>query len=406
MRHFKKTRQLESIDHPGIARLVEEYVLPGTPVVIRGALADTKLQNWSPEYLKRRIGRTPARIAVAANGRYELNQDENEPILEATEMRIADFIDEVVRSPRRNQPGCLYLQQTSIPTNFPHLLQDIPVSRLVRPQLLSALNLWMGPAGTTSPLHYDLANNFLCQVFGKKEVVLFEAAQTPVLYPFEVGASRFPHLSQVDIEEPNFELHPRLRQAVPSVATLHPGDVLVIPSCCWHQVRSISASISINAWWRSFDSQLLLESFSRLMPLHYQRPPNFFHASIKRQFASFADYARTLWHSGRINASALCHLMLLEGHLESLGRPSGVEFPRALKGPDAALHVVDRLAHVAALSAREHESVRHWFELGRELMSCSAADTSRVESMVKSISAIIAPSAFSDPHGRPSLGAA
>ena len=36
---------------------------------------------------------------------------------------------------------------------------------------------------------------------------------------------------------------------LPRQAILKPGDTLYIPIGCWHYVRSLSPSISLNFWW-------------------------------------------------------------------------------------------------------------------------------------------------------------
>ena len=58
----------------------------------------------------------------------------------------------------------------------------------------SGMFLWFGPAGIVTPLHYDLTNNFLLQIHGRKEVQLIPALQAPYCYN-DVGvfsAAEFP----------------------------------------------------------------------------------------------------------------------------------------------------------------------------------------------------------------------
>ena len=95
--------------------------------------------------------------------------------------------------------------------------------------------------------------NFLCQVFGRKEVVLF--APTPaneaVLRPF--SSTLHPHLrntSMLDLADAKvLEENPDLQKASWSHVILRPGEALFIPKGWWHFVRSLDPSLSVNFWW-------------------------------------------------------------------------------------------------------------------------------------------------------------
>jgi hypothetical protein len=41
---------------------------------------------------------------------------------------------------------------------------------------------WFGPAGTITPLHHDLTNNFMVQICGRKHVKIIPAYELPYLY--------------------------------------------------------------------------------------------------------------------------------------------------------------------------------------------------------------------------------
>ena len=65
---------------------------------------------------------------------------------------------------------------------------------------------WLGPAGTVTPLHFDSYDNIFCQVVGYKLLRLYDAAQTPLLYPRAAGGSGTDaqgNVSAVDVERPH-----------------------------------------------------------------------------------------------------------------------------------------------------------------------------------------------------------
>jgi hypothetical protein len=100
--------------------------------------------------------------------------------------------------------------------------------------------LWFGPKGTFTPLHHDLTNNMLIQVYGRKKVTLIPALQTPQLYN-DVGvfsAAAFPDFDA--------QRHPLMKHARPVEVEIGPGDALFIPVGWWHCVESLEVSIGLS----------------------------------------------------------------------------------------------------------------------------------------------------------------
>jgi ribosomal protein L16 Arg81 hydroxylase len=102
------------------------------------------------------------------------------------------------------------------------------------------VSLWFGPGNTVTPLHFDLQNTLLAQAYGRKRVTLFSPDDTPWLYNERGG------YSSVDPEQPDLDRYPRFAQASPHTVVLEPGDALFLPVRWWHQVRSLSVSISLS----------------------------------------------------------------------------------------------------------------------------------------------------------------
>ena len=75
-------------------------------------------------------------------------------------------------------------------------------------------------------------------------------------------------VSVVDFEQPDFDRHPRFREALAHArrAVLGPGDAIFIPSMWWHHVRSLEPfNVLVNYWWRSSPTWL----GSALAALHH-----------------------------------------------------------------------------------------------------------------------------------------
>ena len=57
------------------------------------------------------------------------------------------------------------------------------------------------------------------------------------------------NISPVSIENPDLSQHPDFERAVYTETLLGPGDMLFMPQGCWHYVRSLTPSMSVNFWF-------------------------------------------------------------------------------------------------------------------------------------------------------------
>jgi tRNA wybutosine-synthesizing protein 5 len=93
--------------------------------------------------------------------------------------------------------------------------------------------------------HYDICDNLLVHVTGRKRVVLFPPTDVPCLY-VDTSSS-----AVVDIDAPDFERYPAFRYTHPMECILEPGDILFIPALWFHNVESLEFAISVNFFWHN-----------------------------------------------------------------------------------------------------------------------------------------------------------
>lgn len=108
---------------------------------------------------------------------------------------------------------------------------------------------WIGPAGTVTPLHCDYDDNVFAQVWGSKRIWLAPPHHDAYLYPKEANAILFG--SPFDPEKPDFDRYPLARQASLVEVQVNPGELLYVPAGWYHQVSSLTFSLSCNRWSRA-----------------------------------------------------------------------------------------------------------------------------------------------------------
>jgi hypothetical protein len=222
------------------SEFLERYYAANRPVILTGLLAGTLARKrWKPEYMAEICGDSTVQIMAGrqSDPRYELNSESHK-----REIKMSAYVDMILADGASND---YYL----VANNFFFERADMKRLHDEVPQLPEYLDpsnptqnvfLWFGPAGTVTPLHHDLMNVLVAQIFGRKRFTLIPPEQTPYLYN-NVGV-----YGEVDCGNPDFVRHPLYRQARPLDVVLNPGDVLFIPVGWWHYVRALEVSIMIS----------------------------------------------------------------------------------------------------------------------------------------------------------------
>jgi ribosomal protein L16 Arg81 hydroxylase len=216
------------------------YWTPSRPVVLQGFVAQwPAFARWSPRYLANLFG------DIEVETMCRLRSDRcAEGLQYQTRQRMAlARVVELMRAPER--PGEPYIVAQNQVLRRPELAllwDDLPCdpSWFDAERARVGVSMWFGPADTVTPLHFDLQDVLLAQVFGSKRVTLAAPNQAPFLYN-SVGG-----YAHVDPDAPDHKRYPLFRRAVLAQVTILPGDALYIPHSWWHQVRSMTTSISLS----------------------------------------------------------------------------------------------------------------------------------------------------------------
>ncbi|CAG9463556.1 unnamed protein product [Pedinophyceae sp. YPF-701] len=227
---------------PSLETFLTAYMAPGVPVVIRGAMDHwPALTRWrDPSYLD---GVAGLRTVPVERGNY---------MSETFATRLMPVRD-LLRHIHGGGAGGgekLYLAQYTLFDHVPALARDVatPDYCSLGEGEVRAVNAWLGPGGTVTPLHYDPPfHNLLCQVVGRKYVRLYSPDQSDALYPHPSGLHT--NTSRVDLDRPDAGEFPLLSGASFQECVIGPGEMLYVPPKWWHYVRSLSPSFSVSYWW-------------------------------------------------------------------------------------------------------------------------------------------------------------
>ncbi|QDD66871.1 cupin-like domain-containing protein [Herbaspirillum seropedicae] len=172
--------------------------------------------------------------------------------------RVGDYINTAFAPDRAMQDMTLldYLERAADDeSGLPPYLGNLELRELNRlchwPNFFDKMGpprFWIGPAGCITPLHCDYDDNVFAQVWGSKRVWLAPPHHDQYLYPKEANALLFG--SPFDPDHPDLERFPLARQAALVCCEVQPGEMLYIPAGWYHQVSSLTFSLSSNRWAR------------------------------------------------------------------------------------------------------------------------------------------------------------
>jgi hypothetical protein len=214
----------------------KEYLYPGKPVVIAGAIESWPARTrWTLDYFKSRYSDTGVTVYRLGGERYEADGTET--------MKLSAFIERIKTNRFDVYPYYVrddwqiflthkeLLADYEVPKYFFDWFAFLPgFMRLIYPRI------FIGPGGAITPLHLDIwgTHAWLAQLAGRKRWILFSPDQQELLYDCKVQP-----------QDPDFERFPLFRKTKPVECTIGPGDVIFVPGGWAHEVVSLDPTISI-----------------------------------------------------------------------------------------------------------------------------------------------------------------
>lgn len=255
-------QQIQRIPVPNFDDFIQQYYSRNLPVILTGAINHwVAKQKWTPQYFKQMVGNKEIEV------QFNREQDplfERNSIRHKTKMTMCDFVDLVEQSDYSNNfymtANNAQASQSSLAELFKEIgeFHDFTDHR----QIYERSFIWFGPKGAFTPLHHDLTNNILVQIYGKKKVTLIPALQVPHLYNdvavfSQIADPNLPHIN---------DLFPDFQHSSKIECILNEGEALFIPLGWWHCVESLDISISVSFTHFNIDNGGA-ESFPSAPPL-------------------------------------------------------------------------------------------------------------------------------------------
>jgi hypothetical protein len=252
----------------------EQYQKTGIPVVITGLMKNEC--DWTLDFLSEQFGDRECFFRNYGRERYEQDKRQWTSIGSGVELQSLPFSEyaEMLRNGQAHEQD-IYMGKDSI-NNTP-LAERESLKQVGHPLGLTHpvtnFNMYMGPGGHTTSLHYDIMDNTLMQLHGTKKLVLFPPSQTANLYPFPISIHLRHGLklrccySQVELENPDLRSFPKLKEALQHKyeVLLERGETLFIPSGWWHEVITLGDEMvcSVNRFWRVYPTSRAVLSWNR-----------------------------------------------------------------------------------------------------------------------------------------------
>ena len=212
----------------------KQFLLPQKPVILSDLTDDwAAKEKWSLEYFKENYGDllVPVFSSNASKaGKKYMEADQEIPFRE--------YIQTIQKGKTD-----LRLFLFNIFKLVPELKDDYQVHTIMDGFYKEFPFTFFGGAGSKVAMHYDIdmSNVFLTQFDGRKRVVLFDPDQSEYLYrlPFTVA-------SYIDVDNPDYEKFPALKEVKGYECIIERGDTLFIPSGYWHYITYLDAGFSMS----------------------------------------------------------------------------------------------------------------------------------------------------------------
>ena len=230
----------------------KQYYRLNRPVIITGMLEGFPARSkWSFDYFAQRFGEREVEVQFGRNNdpKYEMNS-----IAHKRKIKFGEYVEMVRNSGESND---FYMTANNDSLNreaLTELWDDIGEL----PEYMTEGEkrqgfFWFGPAGTVTPFHHDLTNNFMMQIIGRKKIKLIAPCELPRLNNLRHCFTDVDGNGEIDLQK-----YPAMAGVPVRECVLEAGEILFLPVGWWHYVEGLDVSVTVSAthfkWFNDFYS--------------------------------------------------------------------------------------------------------------------------------------------------------
>ncbi|MBL4633625.1 MAG: cupin-like domain-containing protein [Kofleriaceae bacterium] len=194
------------------------------------------LNHWSMQWLKDNFG---SELISYCDGRSRDPEYDRNAAELSCETKVGQLVDRILSESSTNDFYAV-ARNRNLQSSLSALWQDIvPLPGYLQRGLdNNSAALWIGPAGTITPLHHDTSDILFTQVVGRKRI--------RIIAPYHLSVSE----NAKGLYGPSLDELKGSKDVVIHDLELGPGDTVFIPVGWWHEVHALtpSMSVAINAF--------------------------------------------------------------------------------------------------------------------------------------------------------------
>ncbi|XP_049831261.1 tRNA wybutosine-synthesizing protein 5-like [Schistocerca gregaria] len=229
------------------------------PALLRGINIGECTAKWTTEYLSEKIGPLDVKVHVSQHEKLDfINKNFVYKTLPFNELleRVSGTSKAFFLSPNEYY----YLRSlgldprgreiADIRKQFPFIAADLKIPHFFKDEAFFSSVLRIGSKNVQLWTHYDVMDNILIQVRGRKRIALFKPSEALGMYL--VGdKSRV-----LDIDNPDASEFPKFSSVLRHECIMESGDIIFIPALWFHNTLALDNGIAVNVFWKHLPEEL------------------------------------------------------------------------------------------------------------------------------------------------------